>query len=310
MQHFWYNFDKNLYKKKFYVNNLNKNIYSKYILEKNENNEKNELEILYKNYLRGVNVPFEYFLKTMPDSEIFFIRKDKIYGSILNSITKISYKGNIFLTNFVDYAIIDIKNRKNGIFKDLMSYISDYSNKMNAKYIMFKIDKVPIPSFIGYNFTSSYYSMEIGLSQSFPIIQPVIQPVIQVIQLLSPKELSDISLSLTNFTLFSILDQNILSNGEYRITLKCNKTIMNFKINSLENIELLYLFYPNKQNIINIIEYIKFNYNFKRLMVDNIGNNWHIIKIYKKYFNYCYDVYHYILGMSDKICKEKFYYYY
>jgi hypothetical protein len=297
MQHFWYNFDKNLYKKKFYVNNLNKNIYSKSILEKNE---KNELEILYKNYLRGVNVPFEYFLKTMPNSQIFFIKEDKIYGSILNSITKISYKGNIFLTNFVDYAIVDIKNRKNGIFKDLMSYVSDYSNKMNAKYIMFKIDRVPIPSFMGYNFTSSYYSMELGLSQSFPM----------VVQLLSSKELSDISLSLTNFTLFPILDENILNNGEHRITLKCDKTIMNFKINSSKNIELLYLFYPNKQNIINIIEYIKFNYNFKHLMVDNIGNNWHIIKIYKKYFNYCYDVYHYILGMPDKICKEKFYYYY
>ena len=85
---------------------------------------------------------------------------------------------------------------------------------------------------------------------------------------------------------------------------------MNFKINSPDYIELLYIFYPEKQNIQNIIEYLQNNYSFKILITDDIGNNSHLIKTYDKLFQNGYPVYHYILGLTEKLDKEKYYYYY
>jgi hypothetical protein len=87
-------------------------------------------------------------------------------------------------------------------------------------------------------------------------------------------------------------------------------TTMIFKRNSLESIELLYIYNPNQQNIHNIVEYLYNNYSFKILMVDNIGNNTHLIKAYPDSFKIAYPVYHYILGLKDKISKENLFYYF
>ena len=85
---------------------------------------------------------------------------------------------------------------------------------------------------------------------------------------------------------------------------------MIFKRNSPESIELLYIDNPNQQNIRNIVEYLYNNYSFKILMVDDIGNNPHLIKAYPESFKIAYPVYHYILGLKDKIAKENFFYYF
>ena len=87
-------------------------------------------------------------------------------------------------------------------------------------------------------------------------------------------------------------------------------TTMTFKRNSPESIELLYIDNPTQQNIRNIVEYLYNNYSFKILMVDDIGNNPHLIKAYPKSFKIAYPVYHYILGLKDKIAKENFFYYF
>jgi hypothetical protein len=96
----------------------------------------------------------------MPYPEIFYMKVNSIYyGAVMNSIIKIKYKNRSYLTNFVDNAIVNNNYRDKGIFKELMNYVANYSNKMNAKFIIFKIDRKPIPSFYEYNFTSNYYYM-------------------------------------------------------------------------------------------------------------------------------------------------------
>ena len=104
--------------------------------------------------------------------------------------------------------------------------------------------------------------------------------------------------------------RSIIINDKFRITLQSNKTIMNFKRNSVESIELLYIYNPEKQDIMNIIEYLQNNYSFKIILTDDIGNNHHLIKAYPESFKIAYPVYHYILGFKEKISKEDFFYYF
>ena len=85
---------------------------------------------------------------------------------------------------------------------------------------------------------------------------------------------------------------------------------MIFKRNSPESIELLYINNPNKESISNIIEYLFNNYKFDILFVDDIGNNSHLLKIYPELFKIAYPVYHYILGLKEKIKKENLFYYF
>jgi hypothetical protein len=299
--HFWYHFRKNLGKSKFYKDKLNPNIYSKINLSEKD---KNELEILYKNYLNGVIVNkkiINYFLSSMPCSQIFYLKTNSIYyGAVMNSIIKIKYKNKDYFSNFIDYAIVNVNKREKGIFKELMSYVSNYTNDMNAKYIIFKIDRKPIPSFYNYQLISNYYYMNLlppskNNSISITTIHYIYHPSINY----QPK-----------FILIGELNESILCSNQFRITLQSNKTIMNFKINSPDNIELLYIFYPENQNIQNIIEYLQNNYSFKILITDDIGNNSHLIQTYDKSFKIAYPVYHYILGLTEKLDKKKYYYYY
>jgi hypothetical protein len=87
-------------------------------------------------------------------------------------------------------------------------------------------------------------------------------------------------------------------------------TTMIFKRNSPESIELLYIYKPNKQNIHNIIEHLYNNYSFDILFVDDIGNNSELIKEFPDSFKLSYPVYHYILGLKEKIEKQNFFYYF
>ena len=316
--HFWYHLQKNLGQSKFYSGKLHPNIYSKKDLT---DDDKNGLVNLYLNYLGGILIDkekIENFLKEMPKSEIFYMKVNSIYyGSVMNSIIEIKYKNKKYLSNFVDYAIINKYYRDKGIFKELMNYIANYSNINNVKYVIFKIDKKPIPSFYDYNLTSNYYYMTspFGKGANPQIVSPQIvshyyknedqflkyKNSKDIIILTSPLD-KDIELEETdNFGVYNLFKEE----GELS-----KSTIIIFKRNSPESIELLYIYKPDQKNICNIIEYLYNNYSFKILMVDDIGNNSHVIKTYPKLFKIAYTVYHYILGYKDKIAKENFFYYF
>ena len=333
--HFWYNLGKNLGQPKFYSGKLHPNIYSKKDLIEED---KNGLVQLYANYMEGVSInkkKIEDFLSEMPHSEIFYMKVNSIYyGAVMNSIIEIKYKNKTILSNFVDNAIINKYYRDKGIFKELMNYIATYSNKMNAKYVIFKIDRKPIPSFYEYNLKSNYYYCSSSPSPFKKGANPqIIRPfkkgaysnesqVISYPQIISHfSENKDQFFKYKNskdiIILSCELDKDIeeLQNKDNNLGVSpffkgAAATNMIFKRNSPESIELLYIDNPNQQNIRNIVEYLYNNYSFKILMVDDIGNNHHLIKAYPESFKIAYPVYHYILGFKDKISKENLFYYF
>jgi hypothetical protein len=331
--HFWYNLGKNLGQPKFYSGKLHPNIYSKKDLTEED---KNGLVQLYANYMEGVSInkeKIEDFLTEMPYSEIFYMKINSIYyGAVMNSIIEIKYKNKKILSNFVDNAIINKYYRDKGIFKELMNYIATYSNKMNAKYVIFKIDRKPIPSFYEYNLTSNYYycfpfkkreySNESQVIRYPQIVSPCSENEDQFFKYKNSKNIIILSCPFENK---EEIKADNWDNEANNLGVTNNKlfvrvcpffkgagaaTTMTFKRNSPESIELLYIDNPNQQNIRNIVEYLYNNYSFKILMVDDIGNNHHLIKAYPESFKIAYPVYHYILGLKDKIAKENFFYYF
>jgi hypothetical protein len=326
--HFWYNLGKNLGKPKFYSGKLHPNIYSKKDLIEED---KNGLVQLYANYMEGVVIDkkkIEDFLTEMPYSEIFYMKVNSIYyGAVMNSIIEIKYKNKTILSNFVDNAIINKYYRDKGIFKELMNYIATYSNKMNAKYVIFKIDRKPIPSFYEYNLTSNYYYCCPFFKGANPcpfkkgaypqIASPCSENEDQFFKYKNSKDILILSCPLLDKDIEELQnkDNNLgvcpfFKGAGVSPFFKGAATTMIFKRNSPESIELLYIDNPNQQNIRNIVEYLYNNYSFKILMVDDIGNNPHLIKAYPESFKIAYPVYHYILGLKDKIAKENFFYYF
>jgi hypothetical protein len=319
--HFWYNLGKNLGQPKFYSGKLHPNIYSKKDLIEED---KNGLVQLYANYMEGVSITkekIEDFLTEMPYSEIFYMKVNSIYyGAVMNSIIEIKYKNKTILSNFVDNAIINKYYRDKGIFKELMNYIATYSNKMNAKYVIFKIDRKPIPSFYEYNLTSNYYYCSSPFkkgaypqiaSPNLQIASPCSENEDQFFKYKNSKDILILSCPLLDKDIEELQNKdNNLGVCPFKKGAGAAATTMIFKRNSPESIELLYIDNPNQQNIRNIVEYLYNNYSFKILMVDDIGNNLHLIKAYPESFKIAYPVYHYILGLKDKIAKENFFYYF
>ena len=335
--HFWYHLGKNLGQPKFYSGKLHPNIYSKKNLIEED---KNGLVQLYANYMEGVLIDkkkIEDFLTEMPYSEIFYMKVNSIYyGAVMNSIIEIKYKNKTILSNFVDNAIINKYYRDKGIFKELMNYITTYSNKMNVKYIIFKIDRKPIPSFYEYNITSNYYYCCSSpcpcpfKKGAYPqIYSPYSENEDQFFKYKNSKDIIILSCPFENKEKIKADNWDNQANNLGVCPFfkgagvspffkgagvspfkKGAATTMIFKRNSPESIELLYIDNPNQQNIRNIVEYLYNNYSFKILMVDDIGNNRHLIKTYPESFKIAYPVYHYILGFKDKIEKENFFYYF
>jgi hypothetical protein len=326
--HFWYHLKKNLGKSKFYSGKLHPNIYSKKNLTEHD---KIKLVELYTNYMKGVSInkeKIENFLLNMPYPEIFYMKINSIYyGAVMNSIIKIKYKNKLYISNFVDNAIVNYNYRDKGIFKELMNYIANYSNKMNAKFVIFKIDRKPIPSFFEYNFTSNYYYMSrssylfkknnnnienkcksINASKDIIIISS--SSIIKESDNWKDKYFGFEYFGAENLVVspfFKGADENL---GVSHFKKVARATTMIFKRNSPESIELLYIYKPNKQNIHNIIEYLYNNYSFDILFVDDIGNNPELIKEFPDLFKLAYPVYHYILGLKEKIEKQNFFYYF
>ena len=322
--HFWYHLGKNLGKPKFYSGKLHPSIYSKKDLTEED---KNGLVQLYANYMEGVVInkeKIENFLVEMPHSEIFYMKVNSIYyGAVMNSIIKIEYKNKKYFSNFVDYAIINKQYRDKGIFKELMNYIATYSNEMNAKYVIFKIDRKPIPSFYEYNITSNYYYSPFPLNKKANYnkskiishysqkIDPSSENEDQFFKYKNSKDIIILTCQLDKYIENSQNNQNNLGVFSFfKGEVKKAETAMIFKRNSPDSIELLHIKNPDQKNIHNIIEYLYNNYSFKILLVDDIGNNSYLIKTYPQSFKFAYPVYHYILGLKDKIAKENLFYYF
>jgi len=330
--HFWYHFGKNLGKTIFYSGKLHPNIYSKKNLKEKDISN---LVKLYANYIKGVFIDkekIENFLSVMPNSEIFYMKVNSIfYGAVMNSIIEINYKNKKYLSNFVDNAIINKNYREKGIFKELMNYVSNYSNEMNAKFIIFKIDKKPIPSFYEYNLVSNYYYCPCPFKKgaypqiatcpcpfkkgAYPQIAtspfkkgasscPKYQD--QFFKYINSKNLIILSCPISK-------DVNLNNSNNFGVIpffKETKKTTMIFKRNSPESIELLYIYNPIKESIYCIMQYLFNNYIFDILFVDDIGNNSHLLEAYPNLFKIAYPVYHYILGLKEKIPKENFFYYF
>jgi hypothetical protein len=241
-------------------------------------------------------------------SFIYKRESDYLIGGVFNSINTIIYKKEEYKVNFVDYAVVYYKNRNQNIFQSLMNSISKYTNMNKAKYIVFKIDMNPIPSFQGYNFISNYYYLlknDINYSVKNTIIEKKnIDEYDKINKLLS-------SLKFYPYLYINTTFANTLVNDDENITIIINKKlIMNFKRHSHEHIELLYIFELDKIDIIEYckmgLQYMKENESFDRITMDSIGFNTRIVELFEK----THITYHYTLGLTEKLEANDFYYYF
>jgi hypothetical protein len=191
-----------------------------------------------------------------------------------------------------------------------MNSISKYTNTNKAKYIVFKIDMNPIPSFHGYNMTSNYYYL-LKKNINYSIKSAPVQK-----KNIGESDFNRINKSLSSLKFFPYLYKNTtfantLVNDDENITINIdNNVIMNFKRHSRDHIELLYIFELDKIDIIEYckigLQYMKENESFDRITVDSIGFNTRIVELFEK----THITYHYILGLEEKLDAKDFYYYF
>ena len=311
-KHFWYKVYKQL--------NITDNFYTdkefSSIIETNLNLiNLNKVVHLYKSYFPASFTITEttiknYFKKMEKPAFIYKSGDNNLIGGVFDSINTIIYKKEEYKANFVDYAVVYYKNRNQNIFQSLMNSISKYTNSNKAKYIIFKIDMNPIPSFHGYNMTSNYYYL-LKKNINYSIKSDLVKK-----KNIEDSDFDKINKSLSSLRLFPYLYKNTtfantLVNDDENITLFIdNKLVMNFKRHSSEHIELLYIFELDKIDIIEYckmgLQYMKENEQFDRITVDSIGFNIKIVKLFEK----THITYHYILGLDEKLETKDFYYYF
>lgn len=311
-KHFWYK----VYKQLYITDNFYTDKEFSSIIEKNINLiNLNKAVNLYKSYFPASFTITEttiknYFIKMEKPAFIYKSVNDYLIGGVFNSINTVIYKKEEYKANFVDYAVVHYKNRNQNIFQSLMNSISKYTNSNKAKYIIFKIDMNPIPSFHGYNMTSNYYYLlKKNINYSIKI-EPVQKKNIGEL------DIEKINKSLSSLKLFPYLYKNTtfantLVNDDENITLFIDrKLIMNFKRHSSDHIELIYIFELDKIDIIQYckmgLQYMKENESFDRITIDSIGFNIKIIELFEK----THITYHYILGLDEKLEPKDFYYYF
>jgi len=251
-KHFWYKVYKQLYiTDNFYMDKE----FSSVIETKINLINLNKVVQLYKSYFPASFTITEttiknYFKKMEKPAFIYKGGPDNLIGGVFDSINTVIYKKEEYKANFVDYAVVHYKNRNQNIFQSLMNSISKYTNSNKAKYIIFKIDMNPIPSFHGYNMTSNYYYLlkkKIDYSMKITTVQK---------KSIEETNFDGINKSLSSLKFYPYLYKgstfaNTLVNDDENITLVIdNKLVMNFKRHSLEHIELLYIFELNKIDII------------------------------------------------------------
>jgi len=311
-KHFWYKVYKQL--------NITEHFYTDKEFSSVIENQINLINLnkvvhLYKSYFPASftiteNTIQNYFKKMEKPAFIYKSGDDNLIGGVFNSVNTVIYKKEEYKANFVDYAVVHYKNRNQNIFQSLMNSISKYTNSNKAKYIVFKIDMNPIPSFHGYNMTSNYYYL-LKKNINYSIKTALVQK-----KNIEELNIEKINKSLSSLKFFPYLYKdttfaNTLVNDDENITLFIdNKLIMNFKRHSRDHIELLYIFELDKIDIIEYskmgLQYMKENESFDRITVDSIGFNIGIIELFEK----THITYHYILGLDEKIEPKDFYYYF
>lgn len=275
----------------------------------------NKAVSLYKSYFPASftitsNTIKNYFKKMENPAFIYKSGCHNLIGGVFNSINTIIYKKEEYKVNFVDYAVVHYKNRNQNIFQSLMNSISKYTNSNKAKYIVFKIDMNPIPSFHGYNMISNYYYL-LKKNINYSIKTTLVQK-----KNIDEPDFDKINKSLSSLKFYPYLYKNTtfantLVNDDENITLFIdNKLIMNFKRHSRDHIELLYIFELDKTDIIEYckmgLQYMKENESFDRITVDSIGFNTRIVELFEK----THITYHYILGLEEILDAKDFYYYF
>jgi len=313
--HYWYNvYDKlNKNESKYYSSNSFKN---ESIIENNiKKINLNELENLYKNYFPSIKIDKQKiinFFNFMQKPVIIYKRSDKIIAAVFNSINQIFFKNKIENINFVDYAIVEKNIRNKNIFQGLMNEVANYTNINNSKFIMFKIDLHPIPSFKDFNFKSWYYTC---IKQNISNNKNMIVEKKDI----SPSYFPKINIFFkNNLKFYPIIEEksslaNILINNDERITLVIEeKIIINMKYNSNNYLEILYIFCleNNDELLKESLIYIINNIEFKYLYIDAIGYNIKAIDIMSSYFRKKHETYHYILGLKEKLEPKDVYYYF
>ena len=311
-KHFWYKVYKQL--------NITEHFYTDKEFSSVIENQINLINLnkvvhLYKSYFPASftiteNTIQNYFKKMEKPAFIYKSGDDNLIGGVFNSVNTVIYKKEEYKANFVDYAVVHYKNRNQNIFQSLMNSISKYTNSNKAKYIVFKIDMNPIPSFHGYNMTSNYYYL-LKKNINYSIKTDLVHK-----KNIEELDIEKINKSLSSLKFFPYLYKdttfvNTLVNDDENITLFIdNKLIMNFKRHSRDHIELLYIFELDKIDIIEYskmgLQYMKENESFDRITVDSIGFNIRIIELFEK----THITYHYILGLDEKIEPKDFYYYF
>jgi hypothetical protein len=311
-KHFWYKVYKQLYiTDNFYMDKEFNSVIERKINLINLN----KAVSLYKSYFPASFTITEttiknYFKKMENPAFIYKSGPDNLIGGVFNSINTIIYKKEEYKANFIDYAVVHYKNRNQNIFQSLMNSISKYTNTNKAKYIIFKIDMNPIPSFHGYNMTSNYYYLlkkNINYITKTALVQK---------KNIDESDFDIINKSLSSLKFYPYLCKdttfaNTLLNDDENITIHVdNKVIMNFKRHSSDHIELLYIFELDKIDIIEYckmgLQYMKENESFDRITVDSIGFNIRIVELFEK----THITYHYILGLDEKLDAKDFYYYF
>ncbi len=311
-KHFWYNVYKQLnITDHFYTDKK----FSSIIERKINLINLNKVVQLYKSYFPASftiteNTIQNYFKKMENPAFIYKSGYENLIGGVFNSINMVIYKKEEYKSNFVDYAVVHYKNRNQNIFQSLMNSISKYTNSNKAKYIIFKIDMNPIPSFHGYNMTSNYYYL-LKKNINYSIKTALVQK-----KSVMESDFEKINKSLSSLKFFPYLYKdttfaNTLVNDEENITLFVDNTlVMNFKRHSRDHIELLYIFELDKIDIIEYskmgLQYMKNNESFDRITVDSIGFNTQIVELFEK----THITYHYILGLEEKLDAKDFYYYF
>ena len=315
-KHFWYN----VYKK---LNNDKSSYYTdqklnEIIIEKNINNlNLNNITNLYKSYFPSsfkiTHTTFKNLYRMENPAFIYKNESNTIIAGVFNSINDIIYKNKICKANFIDYAVVHYEKRHQNIFQSLMNSIAKYTNENNTKYIIFKIDMNPIPSFQYYNFKSNYYYLKKNKINY--------QETLLTIEKKDNYEdyYNKINNSLSKLKIYPKLSKNttfanILKNNDTYITIIIdNNIIMNFKRHSPEHIELLYILKTGLNNNEQLLSsykagllFIKKTEIFDRITVDSIGFNLSIIEL----FEYSHKTYHYTLGINETFNESEYYYYF
>ena len=276
--HFWFQFSRHLHSGKFYIGNLDNSV----VCSRTVDAEK--LEQLYKQYFSGVRITKALIQENCKNTNFNIIYKksgSKIIASVFNWIYPLT---NGKIINYVDAAIVDKNYRNRNIFSQLMPYVSKNAIDNNANYIVFKIDGSPIPTFRNYKFISKNYLLNWSNLPN---------------ETSGVKKILSSSSSIYNFQ--PILNKQFLKD---KIALKCGKSEMILRKQSKDNMEILYTFGENKEELLNILGYCKINYKSKYLTMDAIGGNSKLLEMLP--FKYNYSSYHYVLGYNGKINEEDF----